>query len=196
MSKGELTRQRIVELAAPLFNQRGYAGCSMSDIMEATGLEKGGIYRYFESKEALAAEAFAFSLSQTRKVRTADLDSIPGALDQLRYLMDRFVSEPSPIKGGCPLMNTAVDSDDGNERLRLLVRQAFADWRTRVAAIVRQGIRGGEIRESCRPAELADTLIAVLEGALLLSRMEGNQIALKHARKSMDMLLEVYSNAS
>ena len=42
MNKGEMTRQRIIEEAAPIFNQRGYAGCSMQDVMEATGLEKGG----------------------------------------------------------------------------------------------------------------------------------------------------------
>ena len=55
MSKGQLTRQRIIAQAAPLFNQRGYEGCSINDVMAATGLEKGGIYRHFESKEELAA---------------------------------------------------------------------------------------------------------------------------------------------
>ena len=63
MNKGEMTRQRIIEEAAPIFNQRGYAGCSMQDVMEATGLEKGGIYRHFESKEELAAEAFKYAIS-------------------------------------------------------------------------------------------------------------------------------------
>ncbi|GGH05774.1 TetR/AcrR family transcriptional regulator [Silvibacterium dinghuense] len=193
MKKGEITRQRIIELAAPLFNQRGYAGCSMADIMEATGLEKGGIYRYFESKEALAAEAFLFSQRAVRKLRTDDLQKIPGALEKLRYLMDRFVSEPSSIQGGCPLMNTAVDSDDGNAILRDLVHQAFTDWRSRIAAIIRKGIRDGEIQESCRPAELADTLIAALEGALLMSRLDGTGTALQHARNSMDVLLDVYT---
>ena len=57
MSKGEQTRQSIVEKAAPLFNQRGFEGCSMTAIMEATGLEKGGIYRHFDSKAQLASEA-------------------------------------------------------------------------------------------------------------------------------------------
>ena len=53
MTKGQETRQRIIELAAPIFNQRGFAGCSMADIMAATGLEKGGIYRYFSSKSEI-----------------------------------------------------------------------------------------------------------------------------------------------
>ena len=42
--KGAQTRQRIVELAAPVFNRQGYVGASMRDITTATGMEKGGIY--------------------------------------------------------------------------------------------------------------------------------------------------------
>ena len=106
MSKGELTRERIVAQAAPIFNQRGYAGCSMQDVMDATGLEKGGLYRHFESKEELAAEAFKYALSQAVKTRTADLEHISGSIAKLRYVVTRFVEAPSTIPGGCPLMNT------------------------------------------------------------------------------------------
>jgi len=56
MTKGEQTRRKIVEAAAPIFNKRGYEGSSLSDLMESTGLKKGGIYRHFSSKEELAAE--------------------------------------------------------------------------------------------------------------------------------------------
>jgi TetR/AcrR family transcriptional regulator, transcriptional repressor for nem operon len=58
MTKGEQTRQRLVAEAARLFNQRDYEGSSMQDIMQATGLQNGGIYRHFGSKEELAQEAF------------------------------------------------------------------------------------------------------------------------------------------
>jgi TetR/AcrR family transcriptional repressor of nem operon len=56
--KGEQTRQDIIRKAAPIFNQKGYEGAALSDLMRATGLEKGGIYRHFESKEELAGDAF------------------------------------------------------------------------------------------------------------------------------------------
>jgi TetR/AcrR family transcriptional repressor of nem operon len=56
--KGEQTRQDIIRKAAPIFNQKGYDGAALSDLMRATGLEKGGIYRHFESKEELAGDAF------------------------------------------------------------------------------------------------------------------------------------------
>ena len=80
MKRGELTRQRIIEQSAPIFNMNGYAGCSMQDVMSATGLEKGGIYRYFESKEELAAEAFKYSFGKSVKTRTEDLEGVEGAV--------------------------------------------------------------------------------------------------------------------
>jgi len=49
MTKGEQTRKKIVEAAAPIFNQHGYEGSSLNNLMEATGLKKGGIYRHFSS---------------------------------------------------------------------------------------------------------------------------------------------------
>ena len=50
MTKGERTRRKIVADAAPVFNTRGYEGSSLNDLMSATGLKKGGIYRHFASK--------------------------------------------------------------------------------------------------------------------------------------------------
>src|SRR6201997_1436722 len=99
MSKGQVTRQRIIELAAPLFNQRGFEGCSMQDILEATGLKKGGVYRHFSSKEELAAEAFRYSLSQAVKIRTPLADPSRTAVDLLREVIEQFVEKPSPIPG-------------------------------------------------------------------------------------------------
>ena len=116
MNKGEATRQRIIEQAAPLFNRHGYAGCSIQDLMEATGLEKGGIYRHFSGKEDLAAEALRYALSRIAETRLATLASPVAALDQLRHAVESFVHIPSPIPGGCPLMNTAVNSGDSNPR--------------------------------------------------------------------------------
>src|SRR5260370_38097521 len=75
MRKGEQTRREIIRKAAPIFNQRGYDGAALSDLMRATGLEKGGIYRHFESKQQLAAEAFdhAWTLTIDARVeRTPD----------------------------------------------------------------------------------------------------------------------------
>ena len=190
MRKGELTRQRIVEAAAPIFNERGFAGCSMQDVMDVTGLEKGGLYRHFTSKEELAAEAFTFALNQVVKIRTGDLGHIHGSVDKLRYIVERFVETPSPLRGGCPLMNTAIDADDGNSVLRELASKAIRDWKSRLEKIVIDGMRADEIRKGTQPRRVSNTLVATLEGALMISRIEGNKQPLKDARATLDDFLD------
>jgi len=54
-------RNRSPRRPAPVFNTKGYAATSLSDLMEATGLQKGGLYRHFDSKEELAQEAFDYA---------------------------------------------------------------------------------------------------------------------------------------
>ena len=189
MRKGEATRQRIIAEAAPIFNQRGFDGCSMQDLMTATGLEKGGLYRHFANKEELAAEAFRFSDAQNVKIRTEHLDEIPNSIDKLKSVVHLFVELPSAIPGGCPLMNTAIDADDGNPALRDLARKGIQDWRARLVHILDTGIKAGEIRRSTDPRRIANTLIATLEGALMISRLENNRNALRDAQNTLDALL-------
>lgn len=190
MSKGEITRQRIIELAAPLFNQRGFAGCSMQDIMEATGLQKGGLYRHFASKEELAAEAFRYSLKQAVKIRTDALDPTQNAAERLHEVIEQFVEKPSPVPGGCPILNTAIDADDGNAVLRKLAHEGLKEWRARIAGIVKEGIARNEIRKDVDPGAVANTIIAGLEGALMISRLEGSRGPLRDVRTSLEELLE------
>lgn len=189
-SKGERTRQRIIERAAPIFNQQGFAGASMQEVMEAAGLEKGGVYRHFASKEELAAEAFKFALSQSVRLRTQDVGHIEGSIAKLHYIVCRFVEAPSAVPGGCPLMNTAIDSDDGNPALRRLAGDGLKDWKMRLCGIVEDGLRNGEIRPGSEPRQVANTMIATLEGALMISRLEGDREALRDAAASLERLID------
>jgi AcrR family transcriptional regulator len=189
MTKGQVTQQKIVELAAPLFNRLGYAGCSMQDIMAATGLEKGGLYRHFSSKEELAEEAFRFSLARVTEMRWEGIEEVEGSVEKLRFLVRRFVDIRSNFPGGCPVMNTAIDADDGNPALRKLVQKAVQEWKTKIVRIVRAGIERGEIRGDIDPRGIANIMIAALEGALMISRLEGNRIATRDAEILLDKIL-------
>ena len=63
MSKAEKTRQYIIEKTAPIFNRKGYAGTSLTDLTEATGLTKGSIYGNFTNKEEVATEVYIYNIS-------------------------------------------------------------------------------------------------------------------------------------
>lgn len=189
MSKGEETRLRIVAEAAPLFNQRGYEGCSIQDIMAATGLEKGGIYRHFESKEELAAEAFDFAWAMASSRRRQNLDSIPNPVDRLKQHVANFVSRSS-FPGGCPLLNTAIDSDNGNPVLREKVRKALRGWQTMLQDILKDGIKDGSIRPEVDVNQVSNLIIGGLEGGMLISRIERNDQGLRAALEHLDFYIE------
>ncbi len=190
MGKGEKTRQRIIEQAAPLFNQGGMAGCSMQDVLHATGLKKGGLYRHFSGKEELAAECLKYSLALVFQARSGNANHIPNAIDKLRYLVGRFVSTPSPMKGGCPLMNSAVDSDDGDPQLRRIAHEGLLEWKSRLLQILKEGIERGEVVSGTEPVRVVNSVIATLEGSLLISRIERTSTAMEDAQVHLDALFD------
>jgi TetR/AcrR family transcriptional repressor of nem operon len=189
MSKGDLTRQRIIAQAAPIFNQRGYEGCSIQAIMEATGLEKGGIYRHFESKEELAAEAFDYAWNFTSSKRRFQLEEIADHADRIKQHIANFVNR-SGLPGGCPLLNTAVDADNGNPVLRERVRKALRSWQSMLRTILLDGIETGTIRADIDVVAVSNHIIGGLEGAMLISRIERNDAALCQALKHLDAYVD------
>jgi AcrR family transcriptional regulator len=162
----------------------------MQDVMEATGLEKGGLYRHFSSKEELAAEAFRYTVLRAEKVRFDKLYRTRGALEQLRLIIDRFVNLRSDVAGGCAIFNTAIEEDDGNPVLRNLALKALRDWKDRVRRIVRNGIRAGEIQKDTDASRVANVVIATLEGALAMSRLEGDKTPLEDAQAMLGSFLD------
>ncbi|MBV8827944.1 MAG: TetR/AcrR family transcriptional regulator [Acidobacteriaceae bacterium] len=190
MTKGEQTRRKIVEAAAPIFNQRGYEGTSLNDLMEATGLKKGGIYRHFSSKEELAAEAFDYNWGSAREVRLLHLDETANGIEKLKQLIANFIDHRSPIAGGCPILNTAVDADDGNAVLRARVAKALRSWLGRLESIVKEAQQHGEMRQDVDPKTVATLIIASLEGALMMSRLLRSDDALRRVQSHLNRYLE------
>jgi TetR/AcrR family transcriptional repressor of nem operon len=182
MTKGEQTRRKIVEAAAPIFNQRGYEGSSLAELMTATGLKKGGIYRHFASKEELAAEAFDYTWDAAMRARMIHVDETASGVGQLKQLIANFVDYKSPVAGGCPILNTAVDSDDGNSVLRERVIKALRAWRARLQSIVKKAAANGELRPGVESKTVAIIIIASLEGALMMSRLERTDDALRRVQ--------------
>jgi TetR/AcrR family transcriptional repressor of nem operon len=190
MRKGEQTRQEIIRKAAPIFNQRGYDGAALSDLMRATGLEKGGIYRHFDSKEQLAAEAFDYAWRETLAARIHDLDTISNTVDRLKQLVANFIGRRGIIPGGCPLLNTAIDTDDGNPVLRERARKALHGWRSYLTSVIRAGIKARQIRPSVDAKKLATLIISSLEGAIMVNRLERSEEALRTVQAHLDSYLE------
>ncbi|NJL00408.1 MAG: TetR/AcrR family transcriptional regulator [Spirulinaceae cyanobacterium SM2_1_0] len=183
MPSAPATKASIIEQAARLFNQQGYAGTSMSDLMRATGLQKGGLYNHFRSKEELAIAAFDHLVQylQQQSVR---------ALRGKRHALDRFMAvlsvheqiwhEPL-IQGGCPILNTASESDDTQPVLRDRARQAMDTWRQFLHRILAKGIARGELPATTDTEAVVTMAIATLEGAVMLSKLYDDPAYLQRA---------------
>ena len=191
MRKGEQTRREIIRKAAPIFNQKGYNGAALSDLMRATGLEKGGIYRHFESKQELAGEAFDHAWKIAMDARFEGTQEIPNTVDQLNQIVWNFRDRRTGlITGGCPLLNTTIDSDDGNPQLRAKARQALSSWLDRLQAIAEEGKRRGEVRPGVDSAELAMLIVGTLEGSFMIRRLQKNDGPLDLACHHLEEYLE------
>jgi TetR/AcrR family transcriptional repressor of nem operon len=189
LSKGEKTRQQIVEAAAAMFNQRGYEGSTLSALMEATGLEKGGIYRHFSGKEELAAEAFDYMWQTARDLRLAGLNGLTGVA-WLKTYISNFVNNRSPVAGGCPILNTAIDADDGNPMLRMKVTKALKSWRCRIRTVIENGVESGEIRPGVDARADSTLIVATLEGALMMSRIERTYEPLREVQRYLNSFID------
>src|SRR5712671_5851271 len=191
MRKGEQTRREIIRKAAPIFNQKGYDGAALSDLMLATGLEKGGIYRHFESKQQLAGEAFEHAWKMAMDARFEGTQEIPNTVDRLKQIIRNFRDRRAGlVPGGCPLLNTAIDSDDGNPQLRARARRALGRWLDRLISIAEEGRKRGEVRSDVDSAELATLIASTLEGSIMVSRLqkkeEPRDLAVRHLEEYLE----------
>jgi TetR/AcrR family transcriptional regulator, transcriptional repressor for nem operon len=190
-TKGAETRRAIIRQAAPIFNRKGFEGAAMSDLMSATGLEKGGIYRHFKSKQQLAAEAFDYAWDIALQLRTRDTEQIANSVDRLQQWVRNFRERRAGlVPGGCPLLNTAVDADNGNAVLRRKAERALDGWIGRLRKIVEQGQRAREIRAEVHADEVAATIISILEGSLMISRLQRSERAIDQGCRHLARYLE------
>jgi AcrR family transcriptional regulator len=190
MSKGEYTRQRIIELSAPIFNQQGYFGTSMSDIMRATGLEKGGIYNHFANKEELALAAFDYNIERRRELTRATFREVRHAADRLVALADilKEILTDTKIPGGCAIVNTIIEADDTNPALKERAAEAMSELKGTVYGILTRGIDRNELRPDIDIERTASKIIMLLEGAVVISRLNDNAAELD---KAADFIREI-----
>ncbi|NEP76425.1 TetR/AcrR family transcriptional regulator [Okeania sp. SIO2G5] len=196
MSKAERTKAHIISQAANLFNKKGFAGSSMADIMRATGLKKGGIYNHFGSKDELALAAFDYAAATmgARYIRAIQDKAKDGAIAQLHTVLDVFQQNmcDALIEGGCPLLNTAIESDDTHPALRERTQQAMGRWHQSIRQVVQKGVKRGELQASIDSDAVATVMIATLEGTLMMTKLYSDRQyidhGINHLRQYVDSL--------
>jgi TetR/AcrR family transcriptional regulator, transcriptional repressor for nem operon len=187
MSKAARTRQFIIETTAPIFNKKGYEGTSISDITTATGLTKGSVYGNFRDKDELAAEAFDYNHGIIKSEIVNRSLGLKDPIEQLLVYVDFYseVFEKVYVAGGCPLLNTAVDTDDSNPELFGRVQKAMRDWYEHVQSVVAYGIKKGIFRAETDAEVFANHFVSLIEGGMLLSKTFKNK---KHLNANLELI--------
>ena len=191
MRDPDQTRENILSRSGVLFNTRGYEATSISDITTATGYTKGAIYRHFKSKANLEKKTlFYLSSAMFEKLR-AVVKTETTAGNKLRAVFryfESYVSNP-PLKGGCPLMNVAIEADDANPALRKEALRILDVLGESVTRILQNGLRYKQIRKDIDPLYYATIIIASLEGAIMMSKLRGNNRDIRRVVTHLETLV-------
>jgi TetR/AcrR family transcriptional repressor of nem operon len=191
MSKAERTKAFIIEKTAPVFNTKGYAGTSLADLSEATGLTKGSIYGNFSNKDEVALAAFDHNFQKVQNIVKAEMAKRHGVLDQLMAYVsvyEGFEKYPFPL-GGCPILNTATESDDTHPELRKKVAAAIISWKNSLVSLLEKGIKTKEIRATIDAEQTAIAIIALIEGGIMVAKVTGKINYRKAVMQSVEKMI-------
>ncbi|MDB5159166.1 MAG: TetR family transcriptional regulator [Mucilaginibacter sp.] len=190
ISKAERTRQFIIEKTAVVFNKKGYAGTSLSDLTEATGLTKGSIYGNFESKEEVALAAFDFNTFRVRERIQQLIDKETTFHDKLLVYTKVYGSTTLADRGGCAILNTAIEADDTNNLLKDKAAKAIIRWKKNITALIQGGIDAGEFKANINVNQSALSIIALIEGGIMIGKVTGSQANLEHILATVKLLID------
>jgi len=189
--RSERTRQLIIESAAPIFNKKGYAGTSMSDLTTATGLTKGSIYGNFKDKDDVAVNAFQHNIDLIFDFFSKELQTAGSTLDKLLAYPRGFRKIYRMILsyGGCPILNTAVEADDTHAMLRKMAVDVLAKWKKSIVSLIEKGKAEGVIDTATDAQNTAEILIAVMEGGSVLSKVTGEESYMLNAIDTAEKMI-------
>ena len=188
MRNPEVTKETILKESGILFNTQGYKSTSISEITDATGFTKGAIYRHFESKDDLEIETLNYLSSlmfQKLRERIKEQATAAEKLRSVFHFFESYISNP-PLKGGCPLLNAAVEADDSNPALRKAALKILNGLRESIVTMLAAGIKYKQIKAGIDKEYYATLIIASLEGAIMMSKLAENDDDMKRMIKHLD----------
>ena len=194
LTKAEKTKQFILETAVPLYNEKGIAGVNIDDVLKATRLTKGCLYGHFEGKDDLSEQVIDLALKMVSdKIRTevykgkTTKGKIFAFLDFYKNPIETYIS------GGCPIFNTAVQTDDQYPFIKEKVAKVFRTGQQELTALLQHGIENGEFSKNLDPVVFAFKLVASVEGGIVMCRVMDTAKPMQGLIKSLKTELEQYT---
>ncbi len=168
-SKGARTRARIVEQAAALIHERGVAGTTLEDVKVAAEVSGSQMYHYFPDKNELVQAVIDYQADAIVSRQRQALGS-PNGVEAWRKMV-MTAAKRTKAKGGCQLGSLVGQLAEGDPEARALIAAGFEQW----AAAIGDGLRAlhadGKLPSDIDPDDLAVTLLATLQGGLVLGQV-------------------------
>jgi AcrR family transcriptional regulator len=186
------TKSAILQHAGNLFNVQGYKATSISHITDSTGFTKGAIYRHFKNKEKLEEQSLVYLMGVMFEKLRAQIKKQNNAVDKLKGVIRFFESyiSKSPIAGGCPLLNVAIEADDHSPHLRKKAYSILEILKESIVTILSNGIKFGQIKRNIDEEYYATVIIASLEGAIMMSRLSKTDRDIRLVISHLEKLIE------
>ena len=167
MTKVDKVKEKIIETSLYLFNTNGITRTSIQDIMTATELPKGSIYRRFKSKEEIVLAAYDKSGEIMWSHFHKAMENKKTAIDKILaiFLVYQDAANNPPIAGGCPLLNSAIESTGVFPELQKTAK-GYDDTVMLMASLIKEGIEKQEFKEDIEVISLASFLASSMEGLL------------------------------
>ena len=191
-------KNRIIEAAAQVFAQKGYAGAAVADIAVNAEIGKGTIYAYFDSKEDLFFAVFEWFMLQTGAAAKVSISHLGGSASQrLEALSDSIMGMWDEIKDAFTLTIefwAASSSSQMRERFKEAFRRLYEEFRRLVVALIRDGIERGEFRSDVNPESIAAALVGTWDALFLQAWFEKNFDPLITVRNFLKVVIRGLSN--
>lgn len=164
MSKGEQTREAILDTALSLASTGGLAGLSIGSLATAVGLSKSGLFAHFGSKEDLQVAVLATAVDRFVAEVVSPALRRPRGEPRVRAMFDNWLawSQAAYLPGGCPFLAVASELDDRPGRVRDFLVQAQRDWLDGIATAARIAVTEGHFRADLEPAQFAYELYSII----------------------------------
>jgi AcrR family transcriptional regulator len=191
MSKGEATRQNILDHAASLVSQLGFEGLTIGSLAMALNLSKSGLFAHFRSKEALQIQVLEYVAGMFVDFVIKPALKAPRGEPRVRALFDQLMKWPTrgEFPGGCPIIAAITELDDRPGPVRDILVQQQKDWLDTIATIARTGISEGQFRADLDTAQFAFELYGIEFAYHHTLRLLADPQAEQRARSAFDALV-------
>jgi TetR/AcrR family transcriptional repressor of nem operon len=161
------TRERLVRGTQELLWERGYVGTSPKAILERAGVGQGSMYHHFSGKSALALAAIRRTAEGMRQTAEASLSGPGTAYERVAA----YLLREREVLRGCPIGRMTQDRDVVHSaELRQPLDEMFGWLRGRIAEVLAEGQRQGELAAGLDPSATAAAVAAVVQGGYVLAR--------------------------